>query len=118
MTEEQVNLKLGQLLNRKVSSCSMAMTDWSVLLKISNALQICWATDFGFVDVSPRGEPGEPMSLKKQSTLISILTSSTDLKRIETPHCLFCGFRKEKPFTTCWSELGLCSKIGGLEPYL
>ena len=111
-------MKLGQLLNRNVSSCSMAMTDWSVLLKISNALQICWATDFGFVDVSPRGEPGEPMSLKKQSTLISILTSSTDLKRIETPHCLFCGFRKEKPFTTCWSELGLCSKIGGLEPYL
>ena len=43
------------------------------------------------------------MSLRKVTLLGSNSASVTDLKRIQTPHSLYCDFGGYKGFTTCWS---------------
>ena len=47
--------------------------------------------------------PALGMSLRKVTLFCSNWAPVTDLKRIETPHSLYCDFGGCKTFTTCWS---------------
>ena len=47
--------------------------------------------------------PALGMSLRKVTLFCSNWAPVTDLKRIETPHSLYCDFGGYKTFTTCWS---------------
>ena len=56
------------------------------------------------------------MSVRKVTSLGSKLASVTDIKRIQTPHGLFCDFRSYKTFRTRWvvgqvAEFNFGSKI-------
>ena len=41
-------------------------------------------------------------------TMNQLFPSSTDLRRIQTPHSLFRAFRSSKIFTICWSRQSSC----------
>ena len=55
--------------------------------------------------------PGQPTSVRNHSPLAPVFANSTNLKRIQTPHCLFCDFGGDKRHHTTIITRSLGCKV-------